>query len=369
MRQNATFGLKYPRNQIMRGILRVLGRVIFSIFFRIEISGKENFPKSGPVILVGNHNAAIEGALMVLYTPWQVEMLGAGDIPQETITEILEALYLYIPIRRGHIDRNALQKALDVLRQGGMLGIFPEGGVWNPGKMRPQTGVSWLSYRSQAPILPIAFSGTMGALDAALKFRRPRLTIHIGETIPAAKLPNDQPRKAYFEQYAEDVLSQVRALLPDDDPARSTKICDEHFSLELTTDGTEIPAQLQISQGEALAKLLHRPLILTIFSFNLGLPTGALEQLDQQPTASEIRRAVAHILAALEGEYPYLLTYRFGPKKSEAMLTGLKELLSLAQWAEDNALELRMTPIWRYTDATTGEEITHSHQTQLAGWM
>ncbi|MBC8331296.1 MAG: hypothetical protein H8E28_04875 [Anaerolineae bacterium] len=94
-----------------------------------------------------------------------------------------------------------------------------------------------------------------------------------------------------------------------------------------------------------------------------------LEHLDQQPTASEIRRAVEHILAALEGKYPYLLTYRFGPKESEAMQIGLKELLALAQWAENNALELQVTPIWRYTDATTGEQITSSHQTQLAGWM
>ncbi len=50
MSQTTTFNLKYPRNQIMRGILRVLGRVVFAIFFRIEIFGKENFPKSGPVI-------------------------------------------------------------------------------------------------------------------------------------------------------------------------------------------------------------------------------------------------------------------------------------------------------------------------------
>ena len=182
----------------MRGVLRLIGRIILPIFFRIELEGRANFPKCGPLILAGNHNAAMEGVLMAVYTPYQVEFLGSGDITQEAITEFFEALYEYIPIKRGHVDRSALQNALGVLKSGGILGIFPEGGIWEPGQMRAQSGVAWLSYRSKAPVLPIAYAGTSLALEVGLKFKRPKLSIIIGELIPAAKIPKDVPRKNYF---------------------------------------------------------------------------------------------------------------------------------------------------------------------------
>ena len=67
--------IKYPRNWLVRAFLRVLGRIILPVFFRIKIEGKENFPKTGPVILIGNHNAAMEAVLMVIYSPWQVELV------------------------------------------------------------------------------------------------------------------------------------------------------------------------------------------------------------------------------------------------------------------------------------------------------
>lgn len=129
----------------MRGFLRGLGRLILPIFFKIRITGQENFPKDGPIILVGNHNAAMEGVLMVVYSPWQVEMLGAGDIPQEMITEFFEAIYQYIPIRRGHADRPALQKALDVLAQGGCWEFSPRGECGTPAEgAAMQTGLEEL---------------------------------------------------------------------------------------------------------------------------------------------------------------------------------------------------------------------------------
>jgi 1-acyl-sn-glycerol-3-phosphate acyltransferase len=316
----------------------------------------------------------MEGALMAVYSHRQVEMLGAGDIPQEKITEFFEGVYDYIPIRRGHVDRPALQQTLDILKQGGVVGIFPEGGVWEPNQMRAQTGVSWLSYRSGAPVLPMAFAGTSGAISAATKFKRPLLVITIGDLIPAAKIPTGQGRKTYFENYAEQVMDAVRGMLPPDDPSLQINIKDERFELEISLRDTnsqsiEIPPEYSIHHAEALVKLLHRPTILKIFRFNLQLPIEAVEQLHTEPTAKQIAEATRLMLDAMQSKYAYLLAYRFGPKEGHAMQQGLEALHKLATWADEQEYSLKVRPIRRYYCLGAERHITQVEQDVMESWM
>jgi 1-acyl-sn-glycerol-3-phosphate acyltransferase len=316
----------------------------------------------------------MEAVLMVIYPPWQVEMLGSVDVPHERITQITAGLYKFIPVNRGHVDRAALVKSLDVLRQGGVLAIFPEGGIWDAGHMRAHTGVAWLSYRANAPVLPIAFSGTMGALGAAMKLKRPRLTMRVGQLIPPARLPEGESRKAYSEAFATDVVRAIRALLPDEDPTRRPRVIDERFQLRAALhaeDGSPqtYPSDLAIQHATALAKLLHRPAILKIFTSNLNLPTQPLQNLEHEHDPERIAKAVQAILNYLDEDNPYLLTYRFGPQEAEAMRLGLEELLALARWASKSGLRLTLTPIRRYTLPDREGEVVQVKQGTFERWM
>ncbi len=133
----------------------------------------ENFPRSGPLILAGNHVGVMEAVLMAALSPRQVEFLGNGDIPFDpNYARIVEA-YGLIRVNRGNLDRDAIQKSVDVLRQGGVLGIFPEGGIWDPATWKRSLG--WRSSASArtAPVLPIGFGGMLGALASALSSNTP----------------------------------------------------------------------------------------------------------------------------------------------------------------------------------------------------
>jgi 1-acyl-sn-glycerol-3-phosphate acyltransferase len=368
------YSIAYPCRRVPRALVHLLGRLILPLAFSVDISGRENFPRGGPLLLVGNHTAAMEAVLMVVYTPWQIEMLGAADIPHERITRIAAGIYGLIPVNRGHFDRAALVKSLDVLKQGGVVAIFPEGGIWDAGRMRAHTGVAWLSYRANAPVLPIGFGGTTGALGAALRLKRPRLTMQVGQLMPAARLPEGKSRKAYLEAFATRVVEAIRALLPTDDPARRVSAIDERFELRVAVqapDGSPgtCPDDLGIQHATALASLLHRPAILKIFTSNLNLPTRPLQNLEREPDPAEIVEAIRAILNYLDEENPYLLTYRFGPQQAEAMRLGLKELLALASWASESGLRLTITPIRRYTSPDQGEEIVQVRQGSFEGWM
>lgn len=368
------YAITYPRRRIARGLTRTLGRLVLRLAFKVRVVGKESFPHGGPLLVVGNHTAAMEAVLMAVFTPWQVEMLGAGDIPEERITEISKAFFGYIPINRGHVDRTALRKALDVLRQGGVLGLFPEGGIWEPGAKQAQTGVAWLSYRSNAPVLPIYFSDTTGTLQAALSFERPEMSMRVGKPIPAARLPEGKPRKVYLQEYANRVMDAVRALAPPDVLQRQANVVDERFQLEIALkdasgNARPLPSHLTIDHARALAKFLHRPAILKIFRSNLEMPIQPLESLHQTPTAENIVEATQPILAYLNQENPYLLTYRFGPKEAEAMQLGLEELLTLAAWAIEEGLTLQIVPIRRYYAPDQDQEVVQTRQGKFDHWM
>ena len=77
---------------------------------------------------------------MVLVMDRQVEFLGTGDIPPPPAMDALTRLYGNVPVFRGTMDREAVEQALSVLQQGGVLGAFPEGGNWRTGHTRPQKG-------------------------------------------------------------------------------------------------------------------------------------------------------------------------------------------------------------------------------------
>jgi 1-acyl-sn-glycerol-3-phosphate acyltransferase len=348
--------------------------VLLRSFFRIDIVREENYPQGGPLIVAGNHVAVMEGPLMAAFTPWQVEMLGASDIPHEKVSDLTMRFFGFIPVQRGHADRPAMRKALDVLAQGGVLGLFPEGGIWDAGIMAAQTGVAWLSYRSGAPVLPVGFGGTLGALGAALRLKRPKLTMTIGDLIPPVEVPSDSPRKPVLAAYATRVVAAIRALVPADALPPETPMVDERYEMELAATNPQaqtldIPPELEIQHRAALAKLLLSAPVLKIFRQNLRLPVEALQTLDRRPPARSIASGTQSMLNYLVSDNPYLLTYRFGPRQAAAMQAGLEELLALANWADKEGYALAITPVHRYYSPELGREIVQTDQGSFTGWM
>jgi 1-acyl-sn-glycerol-3-phosphate acyltransferase len=366
--------ITYPRLRFRRGISRVVGKLLLKLFFKIEIVGQENYPPKGPLIIVANHEAVMESVLLTITPPWQVEMLGQADIPHEPLSEFVSKFYGFIPIRRGRIERRSLELAINVLRQDGILGLFPEGGIWEAGQMSVHSGVSWLSYRGKAHVLPVGFSPTKGTLGAALKFKRPKICMYVGQMIPPAVPPTGTPRKQFFNIYANQILEAIRELIPSKQRNASVSIQNEKFELivkvfDYAGCSVEIPKELAIIHDQALTKVLHRPGILKIFTVNLELPTLALENLDEEPTAREIEIATKSIQNYLNTENPYLLTYRFGAREAEMMYKGLEELNALALWVSQAGYSMHLTPIRRYTIEDQEEEIVQTTQGSFKGFM
>jgi len=371
---NPTYSLKYPRKRLARFLIRLVGRIIMPIFFKLEISGLADFPRRGPLLVVGNHTAAMEAVMLNLYAPRPIEMLSAADTPAERITEVIADLYGVIPLHRGSYDRAAMRAALDVLKQEGFIGLFPEGGIWQEGKKKALPGIAWLSVQSAAPVLPIGFNDTSGAMNAAFNFKRPKLTMHVGQVISPADIPPGKSRKDYLQEYADQVMEAVHQLVPQEEYTTEPEIVNERFELEITLWDQDqkqlpIPDEYRIQEALPLAKFLHRPAILKIFRVNLEMPVEPLESLAQKPAVHELRTACRAVLDYLADENPYLLTYRFGVQEGLAMQTGIQELSRLLDYCQENGYRIHIQPTRLYYSLKEEREVQHTEQGSFQSWM
>jgi 1-acyl-sn-glycerol-3-phosphate acyltransferase len=368
-----TYRVEYPRKRIVRALLRTLGCILVPLFARVEIHGLERFPKSGPLLVVGNHTGAMEVVLLTIYAPRLVEYLGSVDIPHEGYIAAFVYSYDFIPVFRGKASRESLETGLDVLRQDGVLGLFPEGGIWEPAIRRAQAGVAWLSYRGVAPILPIGFGSTRGALVDMLRLRRPRLTMYVGEPMPAVELIPGTPRKVVFQQASTRIVDAIWALVPQDEQPDPIPIEDEAFTFELQAfslsgDEQSIPSNLLPQHGPALSKFIHRTTLFNNLLQNLHLPVQPLKELHTHPEVEQLLSATSAILAYLEVDNPYYFTYRYGPKEGAAMGDGVREFHELLHWAREKGYSIHATPVRKFRHAETGEIHTYTIPQETDKW-
>ncbi len=321
---------KIPRRIKRRKIIRVFGRWFVRSFSDFTIEGMENFPKSGPYIIAGNHVSSMEVLLMALFCPHQAEILGAADIPLDPNLAPFANLHGYIPIKRGSVDQTALDTATKVLQQGGVVGIFPEGGIWSQNIKQAKIGVSWISYRTKTDVIPVAFIGMFGALKKMLRFQKPKIEMRVGRVIKYANLfPSDseKSKKEQLQVAADIIMEKIVDMLPDEQK-NAPKADDLTKKIELQFSSVEnnILAKYDFVHQQELSMVLTHPIIMDVFNRNLRLPVKCLLEFNKKVSSVKMYNAIKSIMNYLE-ENPSFLSYRFGLELGSAMEQGLKNFL------------------------------------------
>lgn len=355
MTEESPYSIKYPRRVFIRRTLTGLGRVALRLLTRTTFTGVENIPRRGPLIVVGNHVDMFEVALMVMAVPHVIEMIAAGDVPMMTPMDPVVNAYGYIPINRGNMDRNAMTMALDVLNQNGVIGIFPEGGIWDTGIKQVHTGVAWLSSKANAPILPMGFGGMVGAIGAIAALKRPRLIVNVGQVIPPIVV--DQPgvkRREVLAGESTKVMEQIEALVPVEEKHRLAEKKREYYTLQVdiktkSGEDVDIPVACAIQHEAALARVLSLEVLLQTLYRNLRLPVHALKEINRHSPGA-VADAADIVLNYLDESNPNYFNYRFGYDVGRQMREGIAQLRDLARWADENGYLLRVKATRHYYD-------------------
>jgi 1-acyl-sn-glycerol-3-phosphate acyltransferase len=225
---------------IVRTSLVMLAAIVGRLLLDITITGKENVPQSQSLIVVSNHFSWFDAPLLTTFLPFQPAFLVATESQSRWPVRLFIHLFNGIPIWRGQVDRQALRRALNVLKRGGVLGIFPEGGI-DPSiahrvargqrienisnhyaresaqLARPRPGIALLAVKSQARLLPVGLIGTEKILQSLRNFKRPAITLRIGPAfgpVTADSQLHGRDRREQLDLLADQIMQHIAALFP-----------------------------------------------------------------------------------------------------------------------------------------------------------
>jgi 1-acyl-sn-glycerol-3-phosphate acyltransferase len=149
---------RYPSRFMLRS-LRPPARWIIRRRFGVTVHETANVPATGPVIFASNHVGIADGPLLAVYSPRPVHALTKEEMFDGRLSRFLH-LSGQIPLDRFHADPGAVKACLRVLRDGGAVGIFPEGSRGAGEYDRFHRGAAYLGLVSGAPIVPVVQFGT-----------------------------------------------------------------------------------------------------------------------------------------------------------------------------------------------------------------
>ncbi|USK36319.1 1-acyl-sn-glycerol-3-phosphate acyltransferase [Bacillus sp. F19] len=180
--------------------------VVASVFFplyRIEVKGKEHFPKEGAILLCSNHIDNLDPPTVGISAPRQVHFMAKEELFQVPVLGGIVRKVGSFPVKRGMSDREALRNGLNVLKDGGVLGLFPEGTRSKDGKLgKGLAGAGFFALRSNALVVPCAVIGTYKPFQ--------KVKVFFGEPINLDPL---RERKATAEEATELIMSKIAELL------------------------------------------------------------------------------------------------------------------------------------------------------------
>lgn len=196
------------------GLLNLVARFVFWLVARVDIIGRENVPPQGGLMVAINHLSFLDAPLAGVAIPRTIRWMSKIENWDNPFLGAVMTGYGAFPIQRGEPDRKALVRAMTILREGGALGVAPEGHRSTNGRLaRAKAGAARLAIHTDTAVLPVAITGTDRAIHEWPRLRRPRITVTIGEPF---KIPVEKPiSKERQQELADEMMLHLASMLPE----------------------------------------------------------------------------------------------------------------------------------------------------------
>lgn len=187
--------------------LRPLVFRFMSTCFRLRVEGIHHLPAEGPALICANHLSLWDPPLIGSIVSRPLRFMAKEELFRYPVLGWLLPRIGVFPVRRGTADRSAIRQALEVLRSGGMVALFPEGARRPRGNQAPAyPGVALLAIRSGAPVIPVGIEGRFRLFHS--------IHVRFGEPIKPETWDVQMPlRSADLHRITNDIImSEIRRL-------------------------------------------------------------------------------------------------------------------------------------------------------------
>lgn len=180
-------------------------KTILTPLYRIKIIGKENFPMDGGVLICANHIDNLDPPVVGLTCPRDIHFMAKEELFHAPILKQLLPTINVFPVKRGLSDKKAIRTGLTHLKEGRVLGLFPEGTRSKTGEIgKGLAGAGFFALRTNAAVVPCAIIGPYKP------FRQ--LKVVYGKPIDFTTY---REQKISAEEATEVIMNEIRRLISE----------------------------------------------------------------------------------------------------------------------------------------------------------
>ncbi len=194
-------------------IVKGLAWPVVRIYLRFRRFGKERVPRGSSCIVVANHTSYLDAAVLGAACPRPLHFLISSEIYGMLRMRWFYYMMGSIPVRTEQSDARAMRRALQALRSGEAVAIFPEGQRMQDGRLgEGKLGVAFLAWRSGAPVIPAAIVGAHEAMPVGTMIPRPLpVQVRFGEALRFPETAG-RPEKETLVRFADEVMQAISVL-------------------------------------------------------------------------------------------------------------------------------------------------------------
>jgi len=186
-------------------------RVIFNLLYRVEKIDLHKVPRNGKFIICSNHISYLDPVVIGAYIPRCVYFMAKKELYNNKFLSSLVTFLNAFPVERQAFNRKAFSISFEVLKDGNVLGLFPEGTRSTDGVLRGgKKGTGFIAAASNTPILPVAISGTNKIIQKP--YRRiffPRVKLIVGDIIDIKDILKEHSKKEAISIIVDRTMKEI----------------------------------------------------------------------------------------------------------------------------------------------------------------
>ena len=201
---------------------RLFASGCFGLLTGWDVRGRQHIPREGGLLVASNHISFWDPPMVGSALPREVHFLAKEELFRTPGLGWLIRSLNSIPIRRGVADLSGLARALEVLRQGEALLMFPEGSRMRDGELHPsRPGVGMMAVQADVPIVPCYISGSNRQKQWWNRRVRVRITFGAPRTWRELAGDGEATGRALYQKVGDGVMRDIAALRADQEASAS----------------------------------------------------------------------------------------------------------------------------------------------------
>lgn len=187
---------------MLRKIVIFLVYIFNLVVFRVEKIGEENIKEKGAYLICANHRSNWDAPILVSNLKRKVYVMAKAELFKNKFIKWFGRKCCVFPVKRGMRDIESIKYSLNLLKDGEILVIFPEGtrnGMEKNGKA--QNGVAYMAIRTGVPVIPVGIQGEMKPFK--------KVKLNIGEPLDFSQYKTNKPEKEILDKVSKEIMDNI----------------------------------------------------------------------------------------------------------------------------------------------------------------